>query len=575
MTDLTNLATVVGTDNVAPMYDPNSLWHIWNMNELYLGTAGNKKHIPKVGDEVHDIQGLSITRFVVIGINEETLIPILHQEASSTVTEALTNEDLLFGVGPGTASDTYITYIDRSVFPYRLAVDARLSIAGNKCQLCKIFLGADVSDSGVVISGIYTQSGALITENIPLELVANSVLNNYAIKTVQTCYTTFSLEDGSLVTAVFYDTAGFVISKRQMIIRNTGFIRSTDASRRYVVGVSMETPFLSTTENKTIIYPLNVALNAINLIGVVNYSDGSSARMPVDGTRFSVEGLEAYAATIIGYKTDIVLKYRLSANETAYGAYLGSEDHISEIYHIVTGNSNGSYAVKIYGYPVWIDSVNGYKIDWFLYDLDRSIHTNVTSNVLINSTITPYNPKLYGVKQTLSISLNLKEVDGTYSSFVHVQFIDIILNKPGTSRPDLDSISNWNVSAIAGQIPNYGNGVYATFFRMSSTQYKLKINANAANLAGWLAKTYNTTYPLVNGYSELTPPVPTHFTLTVGNTVVEYAITDWNGDFIYNSALVNNSTVYISFFNRTTDTDLQLSIAGMSLFQIDTNGNFI
>lgn len=573
MVDLTNLATVVGTDNVSPVYNPNSRWQIWNLNEIYIGGVGTKKFIPKVGDEVHEILGNVITTYVVVGINEETLVAIMQQSDISRVTQDLSGDDVLFGVGPGTQSDTYRAYIDKSVFPYRLSVDARLRVGGTNSSVAKVFRGTDTSNDGVVISGVFNQNGQLLSENIPLELAA--ITGNRSLKVVSPCHTTFSLENGEVVTAVLYHALGFVISKRQLLVENTGFIRATNASAKYVVGISLETPFLSTTQNTVILYPLNVPLNAINLIGVVNYSDGSAVRLAVDGTRFAVEGLEAFVATTIGYTSDIVLKYRLAAGETGIGIYSGAQDHISQTYQIVTANSNGSYAVKIYGYPVWINSISGYRMQWFLYDLDRSVKYDVTSNVVINTSRTPFNPTLYGVKQTLSISLNLKDVNGNYNSFVHVQFTDVTLNKQGIGRPDLDGIANWNVQTISGQTPAYGNGVYATFIRVATDLWKVKLDCNAVNLPAWLTKVFNTTNPLFNPYAELQAPQPTHFRLKAGGNDVEYPIADWNGDLMLNQTLTNNSTVFVKFLKRTTETDLELSVSGFSLFQVNSSGAFV
>lgn len=570
------LATVVGTDNVSPVHNPNARWQIWNMNEIYLGATADGKYVPKIGDVVMEILGDTITNYIVVGINEVTLVPIFREQDISRLTEQLSENDILFGVGPGTQADTYRVYLDKSVNPYRLTVDARLRVAGSNCHLAKIFKGADVSENGIVISGIYNAQGVIVSENVPLELAAFDTIENHAIKVVAVCNTTFDLADGEVVTAVFYDTAGFVVSKRQLLVENTGFIRSTDASRKYVVGISLETPFLSTQVGRQINYPLNVPLNALNLIGVVEYSDGSKVRMAVDGTRFSVSGLDAYAATIIGQKAKIVLKYKLALNEIAYGVYTGSENHISEIYDIITSEANGNYAVQLFAYPVWVDPVSGYRLEWFLYDLDRSISYNVTPNVVINGSVSAFDPKLYGVKQTISVTVNLRSVNGSYKNFNHVQFLDIILNKSGTSRPDFDAVPNWEVASVSGQVPTYGTDVHATFIRQAANLFKVKVMGAMNTLEGWLDKVYKPTNPLVDTYSESQAPTPTHFQVIVGNnTVQEHTIDEWNVEMTMNQNVANDGTLFIKFIKRTTDGDLQLAAAGLSLFQVDNAGNYI
>lgn len=573
-TELT-LATVLGTDGVAPVYNPTGRWEQWNINEIYLGGPGAGKYVPKVGDVVYTVTGQAISRQIVVSINEVTLVPVLIDEDISRITQSLTEFDILFGVGPGTQSDTYRCYLDKSVQPYRLTVDARLTVAGSMCAYAKIFKGADVSAAtGVVIAGVYNQSGVITSENIPLELVARNTLENYAIKAVSSCHTVQDLPDGELITVVLYRADGIEVSKRQMLIENTAFVRSLDASMRHVVGISVETPFLSASVGDQIDYPLNVALNAINLMGVVNYSDGSSVRMAVDGTRFAVQGLEAYAATIVGQTTQLVLKYKLASNEIAYGPYLGQEGHIAQPIEIRTVNVVGSYSVQLFAYPVWIDAVSGYRLEWFLYDLDRSISYNVTPYVTIYTSTRVYDPKLYGVKQTLQVGVNLRQVNGSYKNFTHVQFIDIQLNKVGSERPLIDNAPNWQVASVAGTTLMFGQGCWATYYRPTSNVYQVKVKGAATTQAEWLTNNYVRTNPLVNGFSETVAPTPTHFQLIVGDLVQEHAVSEWDQTFQFSQGPVNNGTSFLKFIYRTSEGDLYLAAAGLPTYQVDVSGNY-
>jgi hypothetical protein len=265
----------------------------------------------------------------------------------------------------------------------------------------------------------------------------------------------------------------------------------------------------------------------------------------------------------------------MGANEVAYGLNVGSDKHISEIYDITTTNMNGSYAVQLYGYPVWVDLVAGYRLEWFLYSLDRNIAFNVTPHVRINAVRGSYDAKAYGVNQTLSVSVNLKDVNGTYKSFIHVQYVDVLLNKPGNERPDIDSVSNWNMSVVSGQVTPYGQGVYATYHRQTANLFHVKLDANTSDRAMWLEKVYLPTAPLFDSYREMRAPTPTHFALVANGVSTTYSINDWNTELSLSQSLTNGGSVYLKFFQRTTDGDLQLSIAGMQIFQIDVNGNFV
>lgn len=570
MSNPINIGGIVGTDNVAPIYNPSGRWQMWNMNEIYLGQEAANKYVPKIGDVVSEIAGVKIIRYIVKDINPSTMVPVFAQEDVTISSGIFDEDDVLLGVGPGQQSDTYRIYVDKSVTPYRMSVDARLKVAGTMCRYCKIFKGSDVSKTGNVISRVYDVGGNLVSENIALELAATTLLDNKAIKCVTPGFTTANLVDGELVTAVFYDDAGFVVSKRQLLVENTAYIRTTDADVRYIISVALRSPFLSTTNNRLIQYPINVPLNGLNLIGVVTYSNGETREYPVDGTKFSVFGFEQYVATQVGQRIKLVLKYSLDANEVNYSAVVGGDNHISEMYEAVTMSADGIYGVKLYAYPVWVDSVNGYRLEWFLYNLNRDVFYNVTPNVVINTAVAPYNPLAYGQLQRLSVSINLRDVNGVYKNYIHTQTIDIVIARQGTER-----VTNWTVGFSPDQSPRYGQDTHATAKFVGANNFSFNLSNGCTSLNTWLDKVYKTTQPLYNPITEFGPLEPTHFNLIVNGSKTEYPIKQWGSDLTINSTVNNNSTVFIQFIRRVGNTDLQLSVGGMIVYMVDSNNVII
>lgn len=561
---------VVGIDNIAPIYNPDRRWQVWNMNEIYLGTIANNKYVPKIHDVVFEIVGNIITKYIVLDIDPNTLIPSFIEENNTPHSVNLSTDDILLGVGPGTQSDTYRVYVDKSVTPFRMAVDVRLMVAGTRCRWAKIFKGSTVSESGTVISRMYDNNGFLLSENVPLELAANTLLDNKAIKVVSPCYTNIDLQDGEVVTAVFYDDAGYVVSKRQLLVENTAFIRSPDASMKYIVSINLKSPFLSQTNNTLIQYPINVPLNGLNLIGVVSYSNGDIIEYPVDGTKFTMYGFEQYTATQVGQKINIVLKYSLGPNESNYIAVSGSDVHISKNYEAVTMNADGSYNVKLFAYPVWIDAVSGYSLEWFMYNLDRNIKYNVTPFVVINSTLSLFNPILYGSVQRLNVSINIRNVNGIYKNYTHTQTIDIVLAKQGTER-----LNNWFVGFSPDQTPKYGVNTYATAEFISTNNWKVKVNCGLTQRSQWLELLYTRSQPLYDSSTEMDPPEPNFFAVVSGGTRTEYSINNWNDDLVINGIINNNSTIFVQFFRRTSTNDLQLAIAGLPVYHVTSTGSYV
>lgn len=559
-----NTANVVGNDLIAPVQYQDGLWRTWNFDQIFFGLVGAGKFVPNVVDEVHHIQGATVTVFIVDSVHPTTLIPTL-RPANVDENDAI----------PQFKNDTFRVFIDKSVNPYRLSVDSRLTKGGSQLVAAKLFRGVNTSNDGVVVSAIFNQNGEVVSENIPLELVSSDTLTNHSLKLVAACHTAFDLIDGEMLTCVFYDNVGFVASIELCIVENTSFIRSTDASRKYVTSIALETPFMSSANNRVIQYPMNIPLNAMNLIGVVNYSDGSVRKHAVDGSRFLVHGLEAYAPTITSQKTPIVLKYLFANNEYGLGVHIGDERFTTEQYQLAAGPIDGNYALQLYSYPIWVDSVSGYRLEWFMYELDRGIHYPVTDAIRIETSYSVWNPKLYGTKQTLKVKINLKDVNGSYKNFYHVQMVDIQLNRPGNERPSYDHVPNWQVSCVAGQVPTFGALAYATYERITTNEWLLKIGGGHLLFVDWLAAYYEPTRPLYNTYTESHAPAPTHFKLIAGNNVVEYPIEQWNSSITLNSILTNNSTIFLEFFNRTVDTDLHLSVAGLPIWQTDNVGDYI
>lgn len=570
MTQQLNSNGVVGTDNVSPIENRNARWQIWNMNEIYLGFEAANKYIPKVGDEVHEITGSRIARYIVLSIDPVTMVPLLSADNTLLPDGVFNYEDTLVGVGPGLPSETYRVFVDKSVTPHRLIVDHRLYVYGSRTAYCKIFKGTNIASNGQVVSRVIDTAGNIVSENVPLEVVALQNSTNIATKVIAPAYTNFDLQDNELVTAVLYTADGYVVSKRQLLVENTGFVRSTEANKKYVVGIGLKSPFISITNERLIQYPINVPLSGMNLMGVVHYSDGDKKELPVDNTRFSIFGFESYVATQVGQRIPLTLKYVLGPNEMSYSTAGFDGVHISEPFDAVTLAADGIYGLKLYCYPVWIDAINGYRLEWFLYNLDRKISHNVTSYVRVNTNVSVYDPVGYGKLQRLSVSLNIKDADPTFRTYFFTQTVDLVLN-PYTAA----NITNWSIGFAPGQTPRYGIATYATKYYISAGNTKVRVNSGLDDFDDWLKKVYYNTLPLYDSQREAGPIVPTHFVLLINGIETEYPINAWNTELSVSQLVPNQGTIYLKFIKKLLNTDLQLSVAGLLTFSVDAQGNFI
>ena len=556
--------TVTGSiDGMVPVYNPDGRFQIWKYDQVWWGTHGQNRYVPNVGDLVI----LENSFKEVVDVDEATLIPTL-RDWNQTVKKAdVAQEDLLIGIGPGRYSDTFRVYIDKSVRPFTLAVDARCSIYGTdvrKIQICK---GNELTGKMKVISGLYDNNGTYLGTDVPLELANMRDHTNYATWSIPTCYTNEELEDNEIVQLRVFSADGGLRSKFPLLVENTAFIRLTDDAHKYVTHISLESPFISQADPHRLEYPMNVPIRGLDLFGVVHYNDGSSKRMPVDGTKFQIFGFENFVATQVGERTKLILQYNLSNDEIHYGSTVGVSHAIQENYIATTTKEDGSYSVKLYAYPTWIDEVNGYRLTFYMFNLDRRTWENVTPYVFFNTNMPAFNPRLYGTTQQISVSLDLHKVNPSYKEWRHVQVFDIVLSRNGTDK----SGTQWTVAYERNQSPAFGVDNWINATHVSQNVKHLDITCGETNFESWLERLYWRTKPLFSSTREARAPEPNMFAIHVkSGESYEFPIKQWNSQLTINSLMSNEENIAIRFFKRTNDYDLQLSIAAVPVIFTNT-----
>lgn len=571
-----DLSGISGLDGIAPVYEPNDRWRLWALKDIFNGAVGQNRYVPKIDDYIVD----TVTNIYYRVTNVDPTTGLTTKVPIETIQIGNTSE-LDQMVLPG--SDTYFAYLDKNVLPYRLTLDQRALVPGSMTSVCRIFKGSVTDANGEVVSAYYDNLGNVLSNSIPLEVVAvpnnpeNGVsvisldgdlttlqdMQNFSIKTVPSCYTTHNLQNGELLTAVFYSDNGIVVSMQQFRVVNTSFIRNNENGTKYVTSISVESPFISNTEPDVIRFPLNVPIEGLSLIGVVTYSDGSRIELPVNNTKFSMWGFEKFVSTIVGQEFPLVLSYKLSPGEMVAGSTnVGHGEGITKEMRGIAMNVDGSFTNKLYCYPVWINELQGYRLEWFLYTLERSSGIRVTQHVRINDNTAGFNPTLYGVNQLLSVSITLRDVNGSLPNYIHTQTIGVTLH--GTPNP---ANTNWRIEFSPNQNPMYGSNVRAVSAMVNSNLWKLRLDSGFTTFAAWLEALYYKTLPLTDTTVETRPPEPNFFKVVIGNVETELPITQWNGVHQFTSAIPNNSNVYLKFFRRVADNDVQLSIAGMIVMQ--------
>lgn len=543
--------------NPIPVINQNQPARSWFIDDIYqpLSTTTTGQYVPNVNDLVWDyLQGWFRVTAVDYTTGASTLTPWALPKAPDQANDL----DVLLGAGPGTIADSYRAYIDTTVTPATLVLDRRLHIYGTTANSVKVFLGSDISQNGQVISQYYDASWHLLGENVPLELVGNDP-TNLAIKAPKVGYTTTQVADGELLTVVVYDAVGGAVSTAKLIAQNTTFIRQAEASSKYITSITLESPFLSPTDPTIIQYPVNMPVASLNLLGKVSYSDGSTAVLPVDGTKFSLFGLERYIATQQGQELPVVLSYLLSANESNYMGAPSTNTRITREYKAQTLQANNAFSIRLYVFPVWQNPQSGYRLQFYLYNLDRKSVYDVTNLVQAGGNTAAFNPTLYGTAQSLTFALSMDTVDPVYPPFRYVQPMSIALMLPGTNTTG----DNWTVQYDPTQPVPYGVGTYAMVTYQSVGNWTVDLTCGLSDFGQWLQKVYYAGQPLVDKTSEVMAPVPNIMAVLIGNTRTELPIESWNQVFTSHIAVPAGSLVTIEWIYRGGANDLQLGVSGL------------
>lgn len=543
--------------------DPDRRYTEWGLWEIYTGPEGPGSYVPNVDDAVRDWnQGF----FRVASVDYTTGLSTLVPWDAFANNQAVPAVDVLLGSGPGYQSESWRVYLDTRTMPHVLEVDRRLHLYGSQVEYYKVFKGTDISETGEVISALYDQSGNFLGENIPFEIVATPSINNLAIKAPMTGHTSYKLADGELVTIVAFSNNGAKIGHYKMLVDNTSLVRRTDSYRKYVKSIRLETPFLSKSDPTLIEFPINVNTSTVSMQGVVEYSDGTVKRIPVteNSGKFQVFGLAHYVPTIQGQVASLILNYQLSDDEYAYSQGPTFNESLTERYRAKTVAAVNAYSIKLYAYPVWQDDVRGYALDFWLYNLDRQEYYRVPKGLVeIHNGSRNFDGLDFLTTQRVTFALSMNELDGKYTTYRHVQTIEIALKAPGN-----EDRTNWVLKYTPGSLTEYGNNLKAAVTFINTNNWKVSIKNGFNSKEEWLRNTYEAVEPLYDERTEVEAPIPTHFIVHTARRQTEFTIDQWDQDLSLYYDLNEGEVLYLQFIRRTIVNDLQLAVVGLPCHQV-------
>ncbi len=538
--------------------NPNRGFRIWDRSEIK-SLTGDGKYVPNVNDLVKDNEAGFFIVTAVDNIGYSTL-----ERWDWPKEPPNPGLDVLLGSGPGYPSESYRLFVDPMVQPVLAAPDSRLWFYGSMVDHYKIFFGSDIStEHGEVISRFFDQSGNFLSDAIPVNEVnvpdlPNTNPGHYNVKAPAVGYLSRALNNGELVTLVAYSDDGNVVSIAHLIVRNTKAIRHADLGTRYVRSIQIESPFLSSSDPQVLEFPINVPVQSLPMTAVVNYSNGNKLRLGIDGGQAALLGLEDFIASVTGQKFPLVLRYNLSADEVAVSTAPTTSRSMLLEYEARSIAADGAYEVKLFVYPQWVNAANGYRLEYWLYNLDRQTFYNVTPWVELGNTSAPYRPTDYGIEQTITVALNLNEVDGRFAPFRHVQTFKITLFNRGDTYN-----ANWMVYHTTTQEMPFGRDMFADMEYVNTNYWRLRIGNGHQTKESWVRSMFYSIQPLFNAENEVRAPEPTHFRIELQYNTYEFSINQWNEAFQVINDLTIGQLVHIRWIARIYDTDLQLGVSAL------------
>lgn len=524
----------------------------------------HKYVVPQEGEVVFDIPNGVIHRVSHVDWQatlKSTLVPWRMQNVDEGNT---TEQDWIFGVRGGPLLGEALLTIDFSIRPNRARVDSTIMRPG--AAYAKLYLGNDISENGKVISAQYDQSASpnMISNQVPVKLAEIVDRTNLMIMTTGPFSVTdneLALPDGTRATLVFYDQGGnFIPPAQPVMVQHGAYMRDHQLGTKYVTEVELRSPwFTNANTPEKMLIPINVNLGSIEFRAVVHYSDGTSEVHPVNSGRFALFGLNEYRPKWPGQAANVTLVYSLAPGEQHYIASPGSPNFKSREYTLEASAVKGAYSPKIYTYPQWDGAINGYRLQHFLYDLDRKTLIDVTAFVKYNDKSPVYRPASYGVAQNLIFNLNLKDVSNTNESVIFIQHTEIVLlkdvNGPG---------SRWSVNFDISKATYVAKVASA---RNAGANTTINLTNGFANQAAWLAGMYQAVQPSWDSWNEEKAPAPTHFDfMHEDGRRWRYSVADWNKANMISIELQRGKTYFINWINRSSSgVELQLATTGVTV----------
>lgn len=544
---MSNLITPIYRDDT----DTRSL--CVNKNSIY-GVSPEGRYVAYADDLLFSFtEDNKIVFERVVNVDDVTNIPTLVE--ANVEKNVVTNKDVEYAIDPYYSADvqSFHVYFDKTELMTKISIDPRRRFFDSETTYIRLYRGNPLSSSSArIISATYNGIDFDETVNVELESRENG---NYKVAP-NNLYSKVSLEHGETLFLAAYSVSGDLVAVYTMTaVESKGLIMS-NATTKNIADIRIVTPWLNPHDDTLIDCPNNLTLDSINMMGRVYYTNGDVVELPVDGTKFKMFGLNQYIPSSTGQSVRAGLVYTLAADEGSVSTTLTTNDNkIIRPYRVRTIEANGAYGVKLFAYPRWVDAITGYRLVWFLYNIKRDRYYEVSNLIEMTANSETFNGKTYGISQTLQVAIDLSRVDPSLVAHRHIQTVTISLLREGSSA----TFPLWTVEFDPNQDVPYGVHGIARLSFVTGNTFSLDLKSGASSKVDWLDKIYFNSKPIFDPKANTEPPIPTHFTVEIGNSTHEYSVEQWGTARNVVSPPTNGDLIRLHFYQQVNGERLRLN----------------
>lgn len=473
--------------------------------------------------------------------------------------------DELIGDGPGSTSESFRVYVDTRKFPYTMDINSRVRAYSDTAKEVRVFRGFDPSPTGEIISANYDpETKEYLGDAIPMKLVGTVEVNNLGIMAPISGYTTAELKNGAPVTVVTYSTGGQPIDIARMLIHMTNAVRHPEDYARRIKSIELVSPYLSKTTPNVLEVPIDATVATLSLRAKVTYTNGAtSIQDVVDETangKFKLLGLMYWSPQIPGDEQELELVYEPSEDEYSYIQGETANGAVRVPYKIRALAKNPAFTLKLFSFPVWKNSTQGYVLEHWICDLARQVTRRAPAAAIsLVDGFGAFDGLDYTTNQRIRFGVDLSVVDPAYAGHTFAQLVQVSLLRDA----GIAGTSNWKVKFSGNQANWYGDGLQASVTIAGSGLSTINIGNNLGDKATWLDKLYYNSAPLYDIQTENKAPEPSHFVVVTKTREFEFPVSQWNQNLSFVNDLTEGQVVYLKWIKRTFNSVLQLGVSGL------------